>query len=828
MLSDEGGSKFPIYVSPDADASVRASADVLAEYLQRISGAPFSVEVGDLSRGIVVATREGMPAESVDLGAWKGGIAERERYWIRSHADGLWVIGATPKAVRHAVWAVLHELGYRQFFPGETWEIVPHQPTLRLDVAIDRAPDYLNRRIWYGYGIWKENKGAYEAWCERNRMGGSVSLDTGHAYGRIIRACQESFDAHPEFFALVDGERQVKAHGKFCISNEALRQRVVEYALNVFANDPERESISMDPSDGGGWCECAPCVEMGSVSDRAVFLANTVAEAIQVPGRTRLVGMYAYNYHSPPPTIRVHPQVVVSVATAFLRGGYTLEEIVAGWSAQGATLGIREYYSVFPWDHDLPGAARGTKPDYLGRTITEFHGKGARFLSAESSENWGPNGLGYYLASHYLWDITSVASTEALVDDFFDKAFPGVQEPLREVYGALDGRKHFLLLSDQLARLYGGLFRALAQNQDEAVEKRLHDLILYARYVDLFKAYREGKGEVRQAAFEALIRHGYRMRDRMMVHTRGLYRDQVGRDKAVDIPEEARWQVPEGENPWKDSTPYSDAEIEQLVADGVSAYPKVTLPFTPVAFSEALRPLSAAPESTTAAGNLGRGRGTRHFYTWAAADNTTLQLQVSAGHIYADRGPVRIGVWQIGGASATGERETLVGEDRSVMPDKEVHDVSLTLPNTGLYRITVSDGGDLTHVRWPEGTPMVVHSSVDDAHVPHSRWNAWFYVPKGTTTLGFFSNGRGKVLGPDARVRMVMEDEPAGYFHLPLEPEETGIFWQLRSAAGAVRLMTVPPWFGNRPETMLLPEEVVKGMEIAEQRTSRAWAVIVK
>ena len=816
VLSDERGSRYPIHVATESDESVRASAELLANYLQRISGAPFSVESGIGARGIVVATRASLPDGSVEIGPWKDEIAERERYWIRSHEDGLWVIGATPRAVRHAVWAVLHELGYRQFFPGDTWEIVPQQSTLRLDVAIDTKPDYLNRRIWYGYGIWTENKEAYEAWCERNRMGGSVSLDTGHAYGRIIRACQESFDAHPEFFALVDGERKVKAHGKFCISNEALRQRVVDYALGIFAKDSERESISMDPSDGGGWCECEPCVAMGSVSDRAVLLANTVAEAIQVPGRTRLVGMYAYNYHSPPPSIRVHPQVVVSVATAFLRGGYRLDEIVAGWSEKGATLGIREYYSVFPWDHDLPGAARGANRDYLGRTIAEFHVKGARFLSAESSENWGTNGLGYYLASRFLWDGRAIASTEALVDDFFDKAFPGVQEPLREVYAALDGRNDFLLLSDQLARLYDGLSRALAASPDERVTRRLQDLVLYARYVDLFKAYREGEGEARQTAFEALIRHAYRMRGRMMIHSRGLYRDQVGRDKAVEIPDEARWQVPEGENPWKDSTPFSDAEIEQLLTDGLARFPKVTLPFTPVAFSENLRPVRPTLEPTVVPGNLGKGRGTQRFYTWADEDDTTLPLTLSAGHIYGDRGAVRIEVWQLGGASATGERETLVGEDRSVVPNKQLHDVILTLPTAGPYRIVVSDGGDLTHVRWPDGQPMVVHSSVDAAHVPHAGWNAWFYVPEGTKTLGFFSNGRGKVMGPNGKVRMIMEDEPSGYFHLALTAEETGAFWQIRSGAGAIRLMTVPPWFGNRPETMLLPVEVATVMEIAE------------
>ena len=63
----------------------------------------------------------------------------------------------------------------------------------------------------------------------------------------------------------------------------------------------------------------------------------------------------SYNYHSPPPSIKVHPNVVVSVATAFIKGGLTVDEITDGWAKQGATLGVREYYSVNTWDRDQPG-----------------------------------------------------------------------------------------------------------------------------------------------------------------------------------------------------------------------------------------------------------------------------------------------------------------------------------------------------------------------------------------------------------------------------------------------------------------------------------------
>ena len=353
----------------------------------------------------------------------------------------------------------------------------------------------------------------------------------------MMASCErtrKAFAEHPEYLGLVDGKR---TSTKFCISNPALRKLVVDYALSQFADDPSRDSISMDPSDGGGWCECDQCAKLGSITDRALLLANEVAVAVNARYPGKLVGMYAYNYHSPPPNIGADPHVVVSVATAFLKGGMSLDEMLAGWSAKASILGIREYYSVNTWDRDLPAAARGGNLTYLQRTIPQFNAAQARFMSAESSENWGPNGLGYYLAARMLWDVGQAGHLGELRDDFLDKAFGPAREPMREFYRQLDGSEPHLVASDQLGRMFRSLqqARALAVDAPDALG-RVDDLTLYARYVDLFYRYSRPRAPPRQSAFEALIRHAYRMRRTMLVHDRALYRDLPARDKSVTIP----------------------------------------------------------------------------------------------------------------------------------------------------------------------------------------------------------------------------------------------------------------------------------------------------
>ncbi|MBM3892759.1 MAG: DUF4838 domain-containing protein, partial [Verrucomicrobia bacterium] len=307
---------------------------------------------------------------------------------------------------------------------------------------------------------------------------------------------------------------------KVCVSNPGLRKLFVDHAVKTVRADPTAQSISLEPSDGGNWCECEACRAFGSVSDRALTLANECAAAINQLGLgPKYVGIYAYNQHSPPPTIRVHPNVVVSVATSFIKGGFTVEKLVEGWQAKGATIGIREYHDVFPWSHDLPRRARGGDLAYLARTIPYFYQHAARFMNSENADSWGANGLGYWVTPRLLWNIDLAKNVNALVEDFLDHAFPGAQAPMREFYQLLNQDKSLRSKQDVVGRMYRSLQAACRATGDAKVRARLDDLVLYTRYVELHEQYELLKGAARQQKFEAILRHAYRMKDRRMLST---------------------------------------------------------------------------------------------------------------------------------------------------------------------------------------------------------------------------------------------------------------------------------------------------------------------
>jgi hypothetical protein len=68
----------------------------------------------------------------------------------------------------------------------------------------------------------------------------------------------------------------------------------------------------MECSDGGGQCECENCKKLGSISDRVFGLANEVARAVAKSYPGKMVGLYAYNEHSEPPSFKLEKMCAYS------------------------------------------------------------------------------------------------------------------------------------------------------------------------------------------------------------------------------------------------------------------------------------------------------------------------------------------------------------------------------------------------------------------------------------------------------------------------------------------------------------------------------------
>ncbi len=481
VIADDGGPKVSL-----VGGSVRESVDELKSYLDRITGADFTIaaERQD-SPAIYVGVAADFPWHKVDAPQKLGG----EGFVIQVADGNLFVIGNKPLGVQQGVTTLLHELGCRWFFPGEVWEVVPRQKNLSVAMNVRRAPSFpTQRRIWYGFGAYGPCKEDWDAWVRHNRMGGPLAVGIGHSWAGLN--AEKDFPKHPEWFALVDGKRQPS---KPCYSNPDVLAKAKEAALRQAERGDAM--ISMTPPDGLGYCSCEKCKavagvtevfeEKGSlfgkqadgtlvnVTSETVFrFANDVAEAVAAKYPDTLIGCYAYSAYSHPPSFKLHPNVYLQTTTAYRRTPLSLEEQVSAFGEKTEQLGIREYYSVYQWDWDYPDPGKMT-PDVLKQDLSNFHAWGVTAVNAEASNNWAARGLGYFVASQLLWDID--ADTRPMVKDFYEKAF-GPAAPAMERY---------------FVRWYGPSAAALGDAKDlpqraKYMEKGKHDIeVLRAAYADL-------------------------------------------------------------------------------------------------------------------------------------------------------------------------------------------------------------------------------------------------------------------------------------------------------------------------------------------------------
>ncbi len=787
FLSRDGKALLPVLIQEPASAQVREQADALVEGLKRVTGATFALQPYESGiPGIMVGTAQEWPEQlpgRTDLPE----PLTREDYRLKTTDDGnLWLVGRTPLGLQNAVWEFFHKIGYRQYFPSVRWEIWPSRDSLAVAFDEERGPSFFIRLLTVGVktATWPQNHLMVEEWKKRNHLISGFRLETGHVYQDIVRRNQDHFKAHPE---------DLLENDKLDASRSSVLDLVGQYALDDLQKNPWKDSVSMDPSDGGGWRKDSP---VGSPSNQAVILANHVARVIQARFPGRKVGIYAYNEHSSPPDKAVDPNVIVSIATSFILDGKTTPELIEGWRKKGATLGIRDYLSVFSWDRDLPGQSVASNVSKLAKELHFYHAQGIRYWRSEGSTAWGPHGLGYYVASRLLWNIGE--DPLALMEEFYTTAFGAAAPEMKVFYETyLSGERQPLISSDLIGRMYRSLQSALEKADSPAVVNRIEDLIIYTYYIEQQTAYQNAEGKERAIAYEALARFSYRARERNIINSYAVFRNFPRRDPGLSGLPGATAK----DHPFKDETPIGHEELVAIVEQGIAGNPIAG--FDPVGYSTRLIPglVEGVPSPSTAPIRV---RGINQLHLFAPSAETRFEFAVRGGLIYRNRGPVRLRLYS--------SRNVLVDEpvdEQEIPADTEVHTVHLTTPFQGLHRLEVSDGRDLTEINWPSGQAVTLPMVRNGGVTLYGTHTLGFYVPHGTVAVaGYASRSKGSIRLPDGDVALRFDDlKEAGYFSVDVPGGADGKWWQLTSNGGKL-LLTVPPYLARSPDELLLPEEV--------------------
>ena len=414
-----------------------------------------------------------------------------EGYYIKSTSDRINFIGNTALALQHAIFDYLGQLGYRYFLPGQAWQITPSISSPFINYEQLTQPFYEFRSFANGQGYYRNKKveNDFNFWARANRLGGSFPVRVGHSHQTIVTNNLDEFKQHPEYFADRVDKTAAPATAKFNIANKQLVELVIEDAkkrLDVFKKTGQfMNMVSMEPSDGGGFCTSTECLKIGNPTDQVFYLTNSVARAIQKEYPGIWVGNLAYNEHIEPTKYELEPNVFVMVTNGFNRTKYSTSELLEKWGTKAKKLGVYEYLSVYAWDNDLPGRSNATKLEFLKKSIKAYYESGARVYLAETNIGWISKGLGQYIASRLLWDYR--LDVDSMANDFFNKSFGNAASNIKRLFKSWETNTGAMITDNVLAAWLGLVNEADQMVNDEQVKERLNYIKIYLHYLVLYK-----------------------------------------------------------------------------------------------------------------------------------------------------------------------------------------------------------------------------------------------------------------------------------------------------------------------------------------------------
>jgi PAS domain-containing protein len=452
-----------VVISDSPLLSQKAVAEDLAEYVGKICGKSalpvISASKYEPSQGLSFFVGDGAASRVIKkpLEPWKD-----EEYLLQSVPEGLILTGKdSPGAAWSqrvsagsmlAVYTLLDEyLGVKWFWPGPFGEHVPLLPNAVIpDLSIRATPRFMIRSISIGYASYhtKSFRGEVDRWAKRNRLGWTRSAVFGHSWPDVFNLRNdESFKAHPDWFALVKGKRRPP---QMCTTHPEVINRMVEYVLNG-----KSDIVNISPSDGGGFCECTEetkseyhkthgipsCTSLDipgllaydnksvQLSDRIFTYANEVARRVAEKNPKKACGIHAYTYYNKPPVkiTKLEPNLYISFVyhSANHRDPVAYaqwKESVAGWQKLGATMVMREgwgdHYTLnLPYLHYnqiIANIAEGAKLGFIA-----IYGEGGKAFATQS-----PN---YWAITRMMWNPTQ--DTKTLMDEYWRSAYgPAAKE----------------------------------------------------------------------------------------------------------------------------------------------------------------------------------------------------------------------------------------------------------------------------------------------------------------------------------------------------------------------------------------------------------------
>jgi len=447
-----------VVVSATASPTERYAADEFTNYIARMTGValPIMTDAAALpAKAVVLGRTCHTPADCLPKAEPSG-----DAFRLVARGGRIFV-GGKKRGVLYGAYELLERFGGCRWYAS--WcETVPARASFAVpdDLVDEQAPAFLMREPFW----WDVNKN--RDFAARIRVNGynhtpnDVPEKVGgddYRFGGGLSSCHTFntlcdpnvyFDAHPEYFSMIGGERR-KVGTQLCLTNPDVLKIVTSNVLARIRKDPGAKFYGVSQNDWYNYCECPACKAIDDAEEShagtMVRFVNAVAANVEKEFPDAIIETLAYQYTRKPPKItKLRHNVVPCLCTIECDFSRPLTESryeqnvsflkdIVGWSAQTERLYVWDYVTNFR-RYTMPHA----NFDALQGNVKCFRDNGVKYLF-EQGDSLGRHAdfaeLKAWLLAKWMWNPD--LPEKPLLDDFFAGYYGEAAPQVRAWFEAL-------------------------------------------------------------------------------------------------------------------------------------------------------------------------------------------------------------------------------------------------------------------------------------------------------------------------------------------------------------------------------------------------------
>lgn len=441
----------------------RQAADLLQDFVQRISGASLPIVEGKAKSGDVV------------IGG-KSAEAGEDGFTLCTEQNQLRITSGGDKGSIYGVVTLLEKYMGVSYYAYQAYTLTPSKTITLPEIHLSETPAFRYRQS-FSYGC---DDPIYKMWF-RLEEPKDVFIDNMwvHTFDRLMPSDVYGKD-HPEYYSYINGEHRPGNHSQWCLTNPDVYDFVVKKLDSVFKANPDKKLISVSQNDGNNtFCTCEECrkvyEEEGAPSGAYIRFMNKLAE--RFPDKEISTLAYLFTMH-PPKHVKPLPNVNImlcdidcmrEVPLTDNASGRDFVKALEGWSAISNNIFVWDYginfdnmVSCFPNFHILQKNIQLFKKNHVTMHFSQVNGsKGTDFSEMRA-----------YMIGKLMWDPYQDADSlmRSFMDGYYGAAAPYLYQYQKIMQGGLlaSGTNLWIydspvthkngMLNDQLCKTYDELF----------------------------------------------------------------------------------------------------------------------------------------------------------------------------------------------------------------------------------------------------------------------------------------------------------------------------------------------------------------------------------